>query len=220
MTSHLLWITPLVPFAVGLAMLLVRDRRLLTALDVAGSVVVLGLALGVARAVSAHGAVTALGIFRADALAGYKTAWLLWPDSEEEGSVNNFKTTLSRLRKSFAGSDVLNPVLTQAEAVRINAAVVDLDASNFRNKATTGIKLFARGDVKAAKSLLQEAQDIYGGEFLPEEPFNAFLTATRNELAGLNAAVVTTLGKVYQQEGNQDGLEAMSLLLRATPASI
>ena len=70
MTSHLLWITPLVPFAVGLAMLLVRDRRLLTALDVAGSVVVLGLALGVARAVSAHGAVTALnGFLRADALS-------------------------------------------------------------------------------------------------------------------------------------------------------
>src|SRR5512138_2816112 len=69
MTSHLLWIAPLVPFAVGLAMLLVRDRRVMTALDVAGSVVVLGLALGVARAVSAHGAVTALGIFRADDLA-------------------------------------------------------------------------------------------------------------------------------------------------------
>src|SRR5512142_947792 len=69
MTSHLLWIAPLVPFAVGLAMLLVRDRRVLTALDVGGSVVVLGVALGVARAVSAHGAVTALGIFRADDLA-------------------------------------------------------------------------------------------------------------------------------------------------------
>src|SRR5512143_2680462 len=69
MTSHLLWIAPLVPFAVGLAMLLVRDRRVMTALDVAGSVVVLGLALAVARAVSDHGAVTALGIFRADDLA-------------------------------------------------------------------------------------------------------------------------------------------------------
>ncbi len=69
MTSHLLWIAPLVPFAVGLAMLLVRDRRVMTALDVAGSVVVLGLALGVARAVSAHGAVSALGIFRADDLS-------------------------------------------------------------------------------------------------------------------------------------------------------
>ncbi len=69
MTSRLLWIAPLVPFTVGLAMLLVRDRRVLAALDVAGSLAVLGLALAVARAVSVHGAVSALGIFRADDLA-------------------------------------------------------------------------------------------------------------------------------------------------------
>jgi len=69
MTSHLLWITPLVPFAVGLVMLLVRDRRLLAALDVAGSLAVLGLTLAVARAVSSAGAVSALGILRADDLA-------------------------------------------------------------------------------------------------------------------------------------------------------
>ncbi|HET8539158.1 MAG TPA: proton-conducting transporter membrane subunit [Anaeromyxobacter sp.] len=69
MTSHLLWIAPLVPFAAGLVMLLVRDRRVLAALDVAASLAVLGLALAVARAVSEHGAVTALGVFRADALA-------------------------------------------------------------------------------------------------------------------------------------------------------
>jgi hydrogenase-4 component F len=69
MTSRLLWIAPLVPFTVGLAMLLVRDRRVLAALDIAGSLAVLGLALAVARAVSVHGAVSALGIFRADDLA-------------------------------------------------------------------------------------------------------------------------------------------------------
>jgi len=38
MTSNLLWITPLIPVAVGLCMLLVRGRRLLAALDVGGSV--------------------------------------------------------------------------------------------------------------------------------------------------------------------------------------
>jgi hydrogenase-4 component F len=69
MTSHLLWIAPVVPLAVGLVMLLVRDRRALAALDVAGSVTVLGLAAAIARQVGAHGAVSALGIFRADDLA-------------------------------------------------------------------------------------------------------------------------------------------------------
>jgi hydrogenase-4 component F len=69
MTSPLLWITPLVPFAVGLVMLLVRDRRLLAALDVAGSLAVLSLTLAVAQAVARHGAVSALGLLRADDLA-------------------------------------------------------------------------------------------------------------------------------------------------------
>jgi hydrogenase-4 component F len=69
MTSHLLWIAPLVPLAVGLVMLLVRDRRALAALDVAGSLAVLGVTAGIARQVAAHGAVTALGVFRADDLA-------------------------------------------------------------------------------------------------------------------------------------------------------
>jgi hydrogenase-4 component F len=69
MTSHLLWVTPLVPLAVGLAMLLVKGRRALAALDVLGSLAVLGLTLAVARAVARHGAVSALGVFRADDLA-------------------------------------------------------------------------------------------------------------------------------------------------------
>jgi hydrogenase-4 component F len=69
MTSHLLWVTPLVPLAVGLAMLLVKGRRALATLDVLGSLAVLGLTIAVARAVARHGAVTALGVFRADDLA-------------------------------------------------------------------------------------------------------------------------------------------------------
>ena len=69
MTSNLLWLTPLVPSLLGLAMLGVRDRRLLAGLDVAGSLAVLGLALAIAGRVAAGGAVQALGIFRADDVA-------------------------------------------------------------------------------------------------------------------------------------------------------
>src|SRR5271157_2492066 len=69
MKSNLLWITPLIPVAVGLCMLLVRGRRLLAALDVAGSVAVLGLTLAIARQVALTGPVSAAGVFRADDLA-------------------------------------------------------------------------------------------------------------------------------------------------------
>ena len=55
MTSNLLWITPLVPVLLGLCMLLVRDRRLLAVLDVAGSLAVLALSLAIAARVAEAG---------------------------------------------------------------------------------------------------------------------------------------------------------------------
>jgi len=69
MTSNLLWLTPLVPLLVGASMLFLRDRRLLAALDVAGSLSVLGLVGAIARKVAMTGPVSALGTFRADEVA-------------------------------------------------------------------------------------------------------------------------------------------------------
>ncbi len=69
MTSSLLWITPLVPVLIALGMLLVRDRRLLAALDIGGSVAVLALTLAIAHHVAEAGAMSAAGVFRADELA-------------------------------------------------------------------------------------------------------------------------------------------------------
>jgi hydrogenase-4 component F len=69
MTSSLLWLTPLLSFAIGLAMLLARDRRVLAALDVAGSLAVLGLTLAITHRVVRSGPVRALGVFRVDHVA-------------------------------------------------------------------------------------------------------------------------------------------------------
>jgi hydrogenase-4 component F len=69
MTSNLLWLAPLVPLLVGASMLLLRDRRLLAALDIGGSLAVLGLVVAIARRVSATGPVGAFGTFRADEVA-------------------------------------------------------------------------------------------------------------------------------------------------------
>lgn len=139
---------------------------------------------------------------------------ILWPGCDVACGVNNFKTTLSRLRKSFSGSQSINPVVTQGEAVRINSAVISLDVSDFHSNATMGIKMFARGDLKGARQLLETAQDLYTGEFLPEEPFNTYLTTARREYAELNASVITTLSRIYQHEGNSDALDAIRFLVK------
>ena len=137
---------------------------------------------------------------------------MLWPGCVGNAGSNNFKTTLSRLRKSFSGPRIINPVMTQGEAVRINIHDIDVDSSQFRLHAVSGIKLLSRGESKAARECLETALDLYSGEFLPEEPFNEFIKSARNELAELHTSVVRYLERIYQQEGNKDTLEAFHLL--------
>jgi hydrogenase-4 component F len=63
----LLWVLPLVPTVTALLMLTTRDRRILSALDVGGSAVLVALTLVLAREVGAGGP-RALGVFRVDDL--------------------------------------------------------------------------------------------------------------------------------------------------------
>jgi hydrogenase-4 component F len=63
----LLWVLPLVPTATALLMLTTRDRRLLSALDVGGSAVLLALTLVLAREVTSGGP-RAFGVLRLDDL--------------------------------------------------------------------------------------------------------------------------------------------------------
>ena len=144
---------------------------------------------------------------------------MLWPGCVGNAGSNNFKTTLSRLRKSFAGPRIINPVMTQGEAVRINIHDIEVDASQFRLHAVSGIKLLSRGENKAARECLEAALDLYTGEFLPEEPFNDFIKHARNELGELHVSVVRYLERIYQQEGNQDTLEAFHLLNKSMATS-
>jgi len=66
MGSSMLWVTPLVPFAAAMCMLLVRRRSVLAALDVASSLAVFGLGLAMATGVATRGALTSGGLLRAD----------------------------------------------------------------------------------------------------------------------------------------------------------
>lgn len=136
----------------------------------------------------------------------------LWPGGNGNTGASNFKTTLSRLRKSFSGCTPINPVMMQGDAFRINVHAIAIDASRFRQSAVAGIKLVARGENQSARGYLEAAQDLYAGEFLPEEPFVDFINNARRELAELHASVLTCLGKIYQREGNQEALDAFLFL--------
>lgn len=137
---------------------------------------------------------------------------MLWPGCDPVSGAKNFKTTLSRLRKSFMGPRSINPIMTLGEAIRLDFNIFTLDSSQFKGFAQVGIKMLARGDISGARKYLEAAQDEYSGEFLPEEPFDHHICAERAELERLHESVLTSLQKVYQLEGNNDAVEAISFL--------
>jgi len=134
---------------------------------------------------------------------------LLWPGSDHESASRNFKTTLSRLRKSFQGSRNPNPVISQGDAYRLNFETVSCDCEAFRSNAVAGIKHMTRGDVKGAKDHLEKAQELYAAEFLPEEPSDQFIGEARREMAGLFTTVLNYLEQIYTAEERPELLEAL-----------
>jgi len=137
---------------------------------------------------------------------------MLWPGCDPISGAKNFKTTLSRLRKSFTGPRSINPIMTLGEAIRLDFSIFSADSSQFKYYAQTGIKMLARGDISAARKYLEAAQDLSAGVFLPEEPFDHHICAERTELERLHGSVLISLEKVYHLEGNKDAVEAISLL--------
>jgi DNA-binding SARP family transcriptional activator len=141
-----------------------------------------------------------------------KLIGMLWPGYTGKDGMNNFKTTLSRLRKSFSGAMVINPVITNGDVFRINTDVIEIDAGLFRQNVLEGIKFLARGEIKSARQCLEAAQDIYSGEFIPEEPDNCFINNERRELAELYSSMLKYLGDIYREEGNPQALDAFLFL--------
>lgn len=129
---------------------------------------------------------------------------LLWPGCNHDAGFKNFKTTLSRLRKSLNSKDNLNPILAQGDAYRINFESIICDCGEFRTTAVTGIRLIARGQIQDAKAYLEKVSDFYVAEFLPEEPGDHFIGKARSEMFDLYRTSMNHLRKIYETEERQD----------------
>ena len=125
---------------------------------------------------------------------------LLWPGGNRDRSARNFATTLSRLRKSLCGAAIMEPVLCQRNAYRLNFESITCDCSTFRSEAVAGIRLMTHGDIELAREHLKRAQELYSAGFLPEEPDNPFIGTARNEMAGLYDSISHYLTQIYAPE--------------------
>ena len=137
---------------------------------------------------------------------------LLWPGCNHDAGFKNFKTTLSRLRKSLNSKEHFNSILAQGDAYRINFEAITCDCGEFRTNAVTGIRLMARGHTNDAKVHLEKVSDLYVAEFLPEEPADHFIGKARTEMSELYRTSMNLLMKIYESEERSDLLETLQTL--------
>ncbi len=132
---------------------------------------------------------------------------LLWPDDRSDRTANRLSVLLSTLRTVLSVPGLpadAEPLVADRDTVSLDLSLVDLDVAVFLGAAHLALTAHRRGD-QAASSLLTDADELYLGEFLAEEPYEQWAVQVREEVRGRYAAVLRALVQVVRDPDQQVG---------------
>jgi DNA-binding SARP family transcriptional activator len=98
-------------------------------------------------------------------------------------------------------------IVAENGGYRLDTARVEIDADRFESLVTAGLAAAAAGDASASASL-GRAADLYGGEFLAEEPYADWALAERDRLRSLAAEALRTLARLHAAGGQLNNAAA------------
>ncbi|SEQ79955.1 ATP-, maltotriose-and DNA-dependent transcriptional regulator MalT [Lentzea xinjiangensis] len=132
---------------------------------------------------------------------------LLWPDDASDRTANRLSVLLSTLRAVLsvpglpAGAE---PLVADRDTVSLDLSFVDLDVAGFLGAASAALAAHRRGE-PSALSLLTDADELYLGEFLAEEPYEPWAIQAREEVRGRYTAVLRALVQLVRDPDQQVG---------------
>ncbi|WP_434446510.1 BTAD domain-containing putative transcriptional regulator [Lentzea sp. E54] len=132
---------------------------------------------------------------------------LLWPDDLSDRTANRLSVLLSTLRTVLSVPGLpadAEPLVADRDTVSLDLSIVDLDVARFLSAASTALVAHRRGD-QAALSLLTDADELYLGEFLVEEPYELWAIQAREEVRGRYTAVLRALVRLVRDPDQQVG---------------
>src|SRR5215217_5511229 len=142
---------------------------------------------------------------------------VLWPDLEEKAQANNLRYALHHARHTLALASDLDTasrlLALRGELIELGtegSLVVDVEA--FEEAART-----ARGsrDVGAYRAAL----DLYAGELLPQDPYEAWAEDRREGLRGTYLSLLLEFAALYERRGEYEAAaEAVQKVLASEPA--
>jgi LuxR family transcriptional regulator, maltose regulon positive regulatory protein len=129
----------------------------------------------------------------------------LWPEEGQDAGEKNFKTTLSRLRKTLEpeispdfGSSYVhlhhNTVFLDEELCRI-------DVRQFIHRYREGLAKEEKGNAQGAQECFSQALELYRGDFLPEERYAPWVEQRREDLKNIYIDLLTRTARCHEQAG-------------------
>jgi DNA-binding SARP family transcriptional activator len=132
----------------------------------------------------------------------------LWPEEHPDKLTNRLSVALATVR-SVLDPDKRHPpdwfVEGDRDAVRLNTANISVDVDRFLGLANRGLASHQQGVQPDAEPLLREAEAIYTGDFLEEDPYDDWAVPLRDEARAAYASVVRALARRAAERGDADG---------------
>jgi DNA-binding SARP family transcriptional activator len=130
-----------------------------------------------------------------------------WPGSDP-GVLNNVRHFVHALREKLEPDRPKRTPSSFVVAGRggyiFSRERVWIDADEFEEKVAAGLAAYERGEDPIARRLLEDALQLYRGDFLADEPYAEWAYVERERLRDLAGRLLSTLSELALAQGDRD----------------
>jgi DNA-binding SARP family transcriptional activator len=131
----------------------------------------------------------------------------LWPEGDIK-ALNNVRHFVHAVRECLEPSRAKRApssfVVSRTGGYTLDLNRVHIDADQFEHHVRTGVASFMSGEGAVSRESLEEGLDLYGGDFLADEPYADWVVAERDRLRSLAARAYRLLGELALRAGDLD----------------
>ncbi len=131
----------------------------------------------------------------------------LWPEEDPERLANRLSVALTTVRA------VLDParrfdqdrfIVADKGTLRLNLRSVSIDVEDFLETARAGLALHRGGRLEEATAVLASAEEIYTGDFLPDDPYEDWAVPLREQCRDVYVSVARALARAATASGDHE----------------
>ena len=127
---------------------------------------------------------------------------LFWPDSDPEAARRNLHQAVYSLRQALRnGHPDFQHILFENDRYLLNPALATwIDYEEFLKCVQAGRRLEAAGQIAEAMAEYGNAESLYQGDYLEEDPYEEWTIRQREQVRGMYLDITDRLGEYYLQQ--------------------